>query len=31
MIIKKQKEKSDSEENEEFDSSRAGKFSIGGT
>ncbi len=31
MIIKKQKEKSDSEENEEFDSSSAGKFSIGGT
>ena len=31
MIIKKQKEKSDSEENEELESSSAGKFSIGGT
>jgi mitogen-activated protein kinase 1/3 len=31
MIIKKHKEKSDSEENEELESSSAGKFSIGGT
>lgn len=31
MIIKKHKEKSDSEENEELECSSAGKFSIGGT
>ena len=31
MIIKRHKEKSDSEENEELESSSAGKFSIGGT
>jgi hypothetical protein len=31
MIIKKHKEKSDSEENEELESSSAGKFSISGT